>query len=385
MDDLLKPVKTVRNVKSNIEKFETLSLRESNAKNDVVSTRNVLSEVSNGTKASSKISRGSEDEANSENENHRPPKDLALVENIPPNKQKGQSLQTVDEAISSPDQASAILNDQPTQERFEAVIRYLDDGIQGKHPFNIHVPSAAAAQLLNVLVARVIPDRWWTLASTGASQADKAIKRLLLSCMSSPAGIGALLARVQGLLASSQLRQPGSSEHAIFKDTVSFFASMVYHKTFVKDLLSQIQSSGGKPGQQQALWTEATSSLAGSKILNVFLEAGAVSELKDEIPPWLQDARDYSRWLGVNIASSGISLAASNEEAWKMLASFLKRALSLGNRGRLCLDFNEAQVVADSLQIHWFPRYTCGSYSAKRPYGHHFAYCPAIFLDLIKR
>ena len=337
MDDLLKPVKTVRNVKSNIEKFETLSLGEKNARNDLASSRNdiLVSEVTNGTKNPSNKLRVSQGGRQPEIGNDRSVKNVIANEESENIKSDGQSLQSVDgtPTISSPEQALTILNGQPSAEQFEAVIQYLDDGVQKKNGFNIYVPSAAAAQILNVIVTHAIPDRWSTLSSATASKADKWIRRLLLSCVSSPAGLGALLARVQGLSASPQIKTPASSELATFKDTASFFDSMVYKNRFVRDLLSQVQSSTAKAGQQQALWTEATSLLAGSKILNVFLEASTRSELKEDIPAWLQDARYYSRWLGVNIVSAAISLAASNEDAWKMLAGFFKRALSLGHKG----------------------------------------------------
>lgn len=332
MDDLLTPVKTVRNVKSNIEKFEILSSLDSQAKNDGTSTKRIISQVSNGTD----ILRSAEDA-----DDHAI-KDVTKHEDSESTKAQGKSLQTVtiDEPISSPEEALAVLREQPTDERFQAVMCYLENGIQRKHGFNIHIPSAPAAQILNVLATKIVPDRWEIVDSSTASKKDRAIRKALLVCMSSTAGIGALTARIQSLLTSPQIRQSGSSQHAVFKVTVSFFASMVYHNTFIRDLLNRTQSSGGKSGQEQAVWAEATSLFVGSKILNVFLEASAIPELRMEIPSWLQDPRDYSGWLGVNIAFAAISIAPTSEDSWKMLANLLKRALSLGSRGMfgLCLD-----------------------------------------------
>lgn len=334
MDDLLKPVKTVRNVKSNIEKFETLSLREKQAKNDTASTRKILAEVPNGPDRTLNVLKRPEEREESVNRNDHATKDLIRSEYGQSSNPDGESIQSNDPPISSPEQASEILKQQPTDEIFETVIRYLENGLQKKHSFNLHVPSAPAAQILNALVTNVIPDRWAILNSNTGPRTDKAIRNALLLCMSSTAGIGAVIARIQSLLASPQIRKAGSSHHVVFKDTVSFFGSMIYHKTFVRDLLFRSQSSGGKPGQQQAVWAEATSLLAGSKILNIFLEASAISELKSEIPSWLQNAKDYSGWLGVNIASAATSTAPSMEENWKLLANLLKRALSLGQKGR---------------------------------------------------
>ena len=331
MDDLLKPVKTVRNVKSNIEKFETLSLREQQSKNDLTSTRKILSEVSNGSETPLNVLRKSAEEEGSDVADYHVTKDLIQSEDR--QSPERDSLQRIDGSVSSPEQAFEILKQQPTEESFAAVMQYLEDGIHKKHNFSLHMPSAPAAQILNVLVNNVVPDRWGILKSNTASKVDKSIRKSLLLCMSSVAGIGAVVARIQSLLTSPQISKAGSSQHTVFKDTVSFFGSITFHKNLVSDLLQRTQSSVGRPGQEQALWTEATSLLAGSKILNLFLEASTMSELKGEIPSWLQDPKEYCGWLGVNIAYAAISLTPVTEDAWKMLANLLKRALSLGHKG----------------------------------------------------
>jgi telomere length regulation protein len=361
MDDLLKPVKTVRNVKSNIEKFETLSLQENQAKKDVASTHKTISEIPNGGNGSLNTGRTIARKQSVMGDDNAT-RNLTARDKTEKEKSQEKARKSIDVQILSPDQALAILKEQITEERFKAVIQYLNEGIQKKHDFNIQVPNAAAAQILNVLVSNVIPDWWDILNPTASSQPERKLRKLLLSCMNSPAGIGALLARIQSLIATPQVRQSGSSQHAVFRDTVSLFVSLVYHKAFVRDLLAQIQSMDGSPGQQQAVWAEATSLLAGSRVLNVFQEASATLELKDDISSWLQDPKEYSVWLGVNIASAAISLAPTNDEAWKMLASFLKRAMSLGYRSSLSQSLHNLMTRANILQMCWFPRSTRNSY-----------------------
>lgn len=330
MDDLLKPVKTVRNVKSNVEKFETLSLRDQQSKNDLISTKKTSSDSNGSNSPLDVLSKSAEQEGPGAADDHVT-KDV--VQSVDRRNSERDSLQRIDGSIFSPEQALEILKQQPTEKSFAAVMRYLEDGIHKKHNFSLHIPSAPAAQILNVLVANTIPDRWDILNSNTASRANKSIRKSLLLCMSSVAGIGALVTRIRSLLESPQISKARSSQHIIFKDIVSFFRNVVVQKTFVKDLQHRTQSSVGKPGQAQALWTEATSLLAGSKILNVFLEASAMPELKDQIPSWLQDPKEYCGWLGVNVAYAVISLAPVTEEAWKMLANLLKRALSLSHKG----------------------------------------------------
>jgi hypothetical protein len=361
MDEFLKPVKTVRNVKSNIEKFETLSLREKQAKDDATAKRKILAELPNGpegslTHAHAKAEEKEKDKDEERNQIEKSEvkeelkhqmkpatehvkhvkhvKDVDGGEHDQHSNSADSCIQPEHSPIMSPEQAWDILKQQPTEDAFEAVMQYLENGIQKKHDFNLHTPSAPAAQILNTLVTDVIPDRWEILNSSTASNVEKAMRKSLLLCMRSTAGIGAVIARIQSLLTSPQIGNTGSSQRIVFKDTVRFFGSIIYHKTFVRDLLFQTRTSSSKHGQEQAVWAEATSLLAGSKILNIFLEASAMLELRSEIPNWLQDAKEYSRWLGVNISSAAIGLTPSMEQAWKMLANLLKRALSLANKGR---------------------------------------------------
>lgn len=335
MEELLKPVKTVRNVRSNIEKFETLSLGEREAKKEAVSTRPTISEVSDRRSEQSSILKIGEKGEKQENGCGNEPKRAALDRSLQSSNtsEDGLRRRTSAQPVSSPEEASIILKGQPGDEELEAVLHYLGNGIEQKTDFNIQLPSPPAAQILNLLTTNIIPDRWAILDSSAASQKDKATRKLLLSCMNSTAGLGALVARVQGLVAPPPNGQPSISEHAVFKEIASFFASMVYHKTSIKDLLSQVESAGGKPGQRPALWVEAISLLAGSKVLNVFLEASTTPEFRENIPWWLQDAREYTVWLGENIASAAISVPSPDAGSWKKLADFLKRALSLGFKG----------------------------------------------------
>ncbi|KAF7510899.1 hypothetical protein GJ744_005729 [Endocarpon pusillum] len=357
MDDLLKPVKTVRNVKSNIEKFETLSLREQQSKNDLTSTRKILSEISSGSGAPLNVLGESAEEEGSGVADDHVTKDLIPSEDR--QSPERDSLQRIDGSISSPEHAFEILKQQPTEESFAAVMQYLEDGIHKKHHFSLHVPSASSAQILNVLVANVVADRWPILKSNTASKVDKSIRKSLLLCMSSVVGIGAVIARIQSLLTSPQISKAGFSQRIVFGETVSFFGSIAFHKNLVRDLLERTQSSVGRPGQEQVLWTEATSLLAGSKILNVFLEASTTSELKGEIPSWLQDPKEYCGWLGVNIAYAAISLTSVTEDAWKMLANLLKRALSLSHKDAVVAELYMQLLLGE--KALWTPlRLLCG-------------------------
>jgi hypothetical protein len=331
MDDFLTPVQTTRNVRSNIEKFETLSLRDKEAKADVVPKGKPISEVSNQAENPAKRTALPKEDRSFPDEDSTA---IDLSGTRSESKTSTSKPQIAHEKISSAEQVLAVLRAQPSDESVEAALEYLDDGIKAKHDFNIQVPSAAAAQILNVLVTTVIPDRWPGLNLNAPSKAEKASRLRLLTCMRSTAGIGTIVARVQSLVTSQQMRQLGPSQPIVLKDTISFFETLAHHNTLVRDLLTQTHHQNSSIGQLQAVQNEIISLLAGSKVLNMFQEACTTSQLKTEVPKWLQDPRDYNRWLSGNIVSASTAIARSDEETWKTLASFLKRAMSLGHKGR---------------------------------------------------
>src|SRR5215471_9467226 len=113
--------------------------------------------------------------------------------------------------ISSPESILGILKSSPGHSQVVEVLNFLDPSRTSENAFNITVPSPMAAQILHVLISTTIPDHWSSLGlEDDESPSDRGLKSkpkaVLLRCLSSVAGIGAVMIHIRTLLP-----QPNSS------------------------------------------------------------------------------------------------------------------------------------------------------------------------------
>ena len=329
MDGLLTPLQTTRNVKGIKEKFENLSLNNENSLTEV-STTNLKP---NGTSPEKKLN------GVSQTRSHKKQDSTAFLQQ--------SYLQQTQPTVPLEDDAREILRWQPDDEDFFAVLQYLQFGIDGKHDFNVCKSSAKASQILNVLITFTIPDRWPSLNSKHISKHDAETKQIFLSCLGCVAGIGALTAQIKNL---SKMKDASRSASLLLRDTLSVLAAVVSGNGFVNKMLRQIIDLHKKPMQRVVLWQELTVLLAGSKVLSSVAEAtldavtaslvgskvlSAVADatLADEEALWLGKGKEYCTWLAKNIAYASSKTLATETETHKMLATLLKRSMSLGYSG----------------------------------------------------
>lgn len=323
MEDLLKPVKTTRTVKTNIEKFENLSIQDRQSKED---SPRQLSAIPEGSPAASDVVRILKESLLEENGHPGPSKDGLK----PSDSVTEASFDARNEAVSSSEQALHILKTQHDGDAVEAVARFLYDGIQKKHDFNVQVPSPEAAQIVNLLVNDVIPDLWPVLKNDRPE--DRMLQRHLLLCMSSPAGIGALLARLQHLVDTSSVNKPGFDGHDAFRDAISFFNALAKPGKLLGTLLTQTQTMDKVTAT--GVWREITSLFAGSKILNVLQYAAAIPKLYVFLEHWMLNPEDFVGWIGSNIVHAAMNIFPPSKDVFAQLAEVLHRAMSLGHSGR---------------------------------------------------
>lgn len=342
MDGQFNPVKTTRKVQSNIDKFETLSLTDDiTLKPRTPSTKSKISVLDIGAEAS---------EADNEVFSLRPSHDSSATSRST-NSHKGphkrhdstafiqRTYLDNAQAASLPDDAREILRSQPDSEDLLAVLQYLQYGIQGKHGFNIHVPGPKGAQIINVLVTTTLPDWWVRLQQGKLSRQDSQLKAALLSTLSSIGGIGALLMQIRQMSATN-----ANQQSSLLVDLLSVLSSVLTGSRVVLNFLSDATTLLPTEGQRRAFWQELTALLAGSKVLTTTSAAFATHNFLNgatEIHKWLGNGLEYSKWLAKNISTAAISLTAgpiSNHGQINMLSQILKRALSLGYRGRIGID-----------------------------------------------
>lgn len=240
----------------------------------------------------------------------------------------------------SPNQVIEALKSHPTGDELSALLVALDpfDHSQKLQDFDIRVPKPASAQILQLLVSVTIPDHWRPLNAKGRKSKDAKSRGALLRCLSSVAGIGALVTQLRSLIATARAtaNQAGGANGGHFiQDILSVCAALLEPTDFCYRLKSDISSLYDNRTRQQVAWRELVTLLAGGKILSTAAEALAIT--KDLVFPslisWVGDGPRYASWLGGNIAYLTSKVKADEESDWSLAAALTGRALSLGYSG----------------------------------------------------
>jgi hypothetical protein len=314
MDDLLAPISS-RKIQNSIDKFEKLPVKDEN-----------LTAVFSAQNGDSKHNR------------HKKQDSTAFLQQI--------YLQGDASTGTLPDDARQILKSQPNEEDFLAVLRYLQFGIDGKHDFNIRVSGPKASLIVQVLVTITIPEQWANIDFESKDRSNVETKKLLLSCLSSVAGIGALCAQIKTLGVQTLSNDTARSASLVLKDAVSILAALMQSSTFGAQLLRDIKAFYSKPAQRHIIWQEAVSYLAGGKVLSTVAQAVSRANLEDDKKfrsrnGWLVDGNEYCKWLARNICHIAVKTTTTETDIWVATSQLLKRGLSLGYPGRHCLAFSD--------------------------------------------
>ncbi|EXJ57111.1 hypothetical protein A1O7_07455 [Cladophialophora yegresii CBS 114405] len=368
MENLFQPIKTTRKVQTNIDKFETLSLKDPTSSQRPASTKSKVSIVDLGSEGS---------DAASQNSPYRPSHDSSLTLASADSRQSShkrhastafiqKSYLDTSPPTSLPDDAREILKGQPEVEDLAAVLQYLQYGIAGKHDFNVHVPSPKASQIINVLVTVTIPDLWAPLQQKRLSRNHTNLKANLLSSLTSVAGLGALLMQVKRLSASSTGQQ-----NPLLVDTISVLSSVLAGTQILSRLLHDAMTLLSAEAQRRAFWQEVVTLLAGSKILSTMSQIFATQQdLEGMLPAekWLGDGLKYSKWIAKNISAVAVTtLPTTDPQQTKLLSQVLKRALSLGYHDTLITELYTSLLLGK--RALWTPMHnlikTLPSYDQK--------------------
>ena len=331
MDDLLKPVKTVR---SNIESFETLSLADSpRVEENSAPLRRPskiqeleVGEVKKPLQAKSTTTAAAR-------------KHPAVVEvvstNVGPEEldsisrgsQKVPTISSVDEVLS-------LLKGQPDFDTLRSCLEYLQDGHTGSHTFNVKVPGPLAAQVIHRIVTLILPSYWATINSLAATSSSRRVKQLLLECLRSVSGIGSLLAVLKGLKLSKDVK----GNVRLARDTIECLAQLIEPKSFVLKVIRDTIAFNDKESQQHLIWKDFISTIVGGKLHSTVSEAAFATKCLDDggnKDSWIVQGGEYASWLGRNLNHILVNLPLSNSKEWNMMARLVKRCMSIAHSGRL--------------------------------------------------
>lgn len=267
---------------------------------------------------------------------------LAVFESKSPNGEpKNVTFQYPEDILNA-------LKSKPDSELLTRVLRWLDPGAVKLDQFNIKVPSPKATQIIFLLVSETIPDYWVTWQGP-----DNPIllnqKKLLLRCLSSVSGLGAVAARLRVFIdlkddARSEAKVTQGSKSKALEELLDVLESLLQGKKFISHIWTDISSLIPIPSQRRLLWRDFITTIAGGRVLSLAAEADhAVNQSSPDSRQrcWLGEGSQYSTWLGQNLAYSLIGHVQNPEE----LAQLYSRALKLGHIGESNIKLSVGDLI----------------------------------------
>ena len=245
-------------------------------------------------------------------------------------------------SLNSPEDALHTLKSEPDHQELDRVLRWLKFTVSHHEGFNIKVPGPKASEIIYVLISNIIPIYWVTKHDSTISDQSRR-KSLLVCCLSSVAGLGAIVSRLRLLLSQlkdprSQSDVPGIRKTQPVEILIDVLEAILGNNGFVLSIWNDISTWILQPSQKSLQWKEFISLVASGKLLSITSEATAILNNLDLIVgagSWVGDGHQYAAWLGSNVQHMLGASPASDLEGPKMLSQLLKKALTLGYIGQL--------------------------------------------------
>ena len=249
----------------------------------------------------------------------------------------------LDEATSldSPEDILRALEAKPSFDLLTKCLIWLDKSRKSSEKFHIALPSPKVTQIVHALVNEIVPS-YWPILKGSSDSTEVGQKRLLLRCLRSIVGIGALALRLRTLISSrsaantSHIGDPQQNQvEGTISETLDVLEHMLRgHKT-ISHLWIDTQKAE-KPIQRTILWKELISWLSRGKLLSIAGEAASVKGPENhdvDVENWVGNGRLFCTWLGQNIRFMFKSIDDDDNQE-KEKAQLLGRAISLGYTGQ---------------------------------------------------
>ena len=235
--------------------------------------------------------------------------------------------------IESPQDALESLRLQPDLDRLIETLRWLSAGIQKKHRFDITEPSPKAARIIFVLINEIVP-HVWPILSTESSGIHVKVRKFLIQCLRSVAGIGAVTSQIRTCLSSSSKPQGNAKDANLIRDLLQVIERILEGEATLTSLWLSLHDEELSASRKSLQWKELISLVASGRLLSICSEASKY--LRDGVQGsaaanWVADGAQYAAWLGRNIAST--IKPQDDFESKKDFAQLLSKALSLGYTG----------------------------------------------------
>ncbi|EAQ92860.1 hypothetical protein CHGG_01095 [Chaetomium globosum CBS 148.51] len=227
------------------------------------------------------------------------------------------------------------LKHEPDYDSLTSVLAFLSRHETHNLP-TVKLPSPLNAQLIQVLVAEIVPN-YWALLVEDIHQAKNSGLRLLLYCVSSITGVNAILVRLRALIqetkseASTDIKRPDIPLNlGILLDLL---CRVLEGDGWILEAYRLATSSHEPAARVKPRVQEIVATFGASRIISLAAEAEDIlkgnSAVKNIDNIWPADSLHYTQWLGRNIVTLALSDLTPSET--KLGPDLFAKALRLGH------------------------------------------------------
>ncbi|KAK4162551.1 telomere length regulation protein-domain-containing protein [Cladorrhinum sp. PSN259] len=271
--------------------------------------------------------------------NNDPDSDLFRQISIQETKENQQQAHS--SPISSSEDVLEKLKHEPSYDSLVSALRFLSrDQKDGSDVPSIKIPSPLSAQLVQALVAEIVPNFWALLKEDGQESKSSGF-RLLLYCLSSITGINGILVRLRSLIqefkseARGQMKRPDITVNlGILLDLLS---NLLKGDGWILEAWQVATTGQNSPARVRPRVQEILTTLGGGRIISLAAEAEQIVKTSntnntiDDV--WPADASQYTLWLGRNVVKWQQSGKAPDHP--KFGSDLFSKALKLGHTDAL--------------------------------------------------
>ncbi|KAI1006552.1 hypothetical protein K3495_g1669 [Podosphaera aphanis] len=266
--------------------------------------------------------------------------------------------------VATPEDALDVLRNEPDYQSLISVLSYL---CKKDSNFSISIPSPISAQLIHVLVSRIVPTFWGVITGTdGSSSSEKKFQKepsaelqLFISCLQSVTGINAVILCLKQLIQQSEeLRKPTQCTSApeLIKIWLGLLDVLLSDRNFFKNVWGDLYQSTENPAQK-ILWKEFLKIVGSNKIVGICAEAekyvNDLSKINNK-QYWVADGRKYSIWLADNIARWAKNPSDTFEACLEDSSELLSKSLFLGYNETIVKGFiNNLLLQGDDCSVQF--------------------------------
>lgn len=228
-----------------------------------------------------------------------------------------------------------ILQSQPDAENLTRCLKWLVS-TRKESAFDIRQPGPKAAQIVHVLVNTIVTDYWRSWEDSDNPNNGKA-RRLLLQCLTSVAGIGAILTRLRALILDAAGSQNEKKlDPKLSSELLNLMGDLLKGDDVLEVIWTKIYQSSASPTQKQLVWKELIALVAAGRVLSIAAEVSSrhrTSSLGTLGSSWLANGPLYAEWLGRSIRNMAFQNEPQPPEKNKSTTQLFSKALTLGYTG----------------------------------------------------